>query len=176
MATKDKRKRPKRATSPVKPFSREDAAKVVDLVNRFVDPLCEAEGMEMVHTEFLQGPGVQTLRLYIDKPGGVTLDDCAQISRQIGDYLDVALDEIGAYSLEVSSPGPERPVGRRSDFERFSGRMAKITTRQPLGGRKNFTGRLRGIVGETVNIQVDDNTVEIPFGEIQRARLVDGEN
>jgi ribosome maturation factor RimP len=151
-------------------------ALVLDRVNRFAAPLCEAEGMELVFAEYIRDRGGRVLRLYIDKPGGVSLDDCAWISRQVSDYLDVSLEGIGPYRLEVSSPGPERPIGKVSDYDRFTGRKAKITTAEPRRGRKNFTGFLAGVADDAVILKMDEKTVSIPLAEIRRARLVDGEN
>jgi ribosome maturation factor RimP len=125
--------------------------------------------------EYLRDRGGRVLRLYIDRPGGVTIDDCAHVSRQLGDWLDVSLDDIGPYSLEVSSPGPERPIGRSSDFERFKGRKAKLAISPPRQGRKNFTGFLNGLSDGKVILETAEGKVEISLAEIRKARLVDGE-
>ncbi len=131
--------------------------------------------MELVYTEYLRDRGGRVLRLYIDRPGGVTLDDCARISRQVSDWLDVSMDDIGPYNLEVSSPGPERPLGRIADFKRFRGRKAKISISPPRQGRKNFTGFLLGVSEGRVSLQTAEGVVEIPMAEIRKARLADGE-
>lgn len=151
------------------------------------EPLCESEGMEFVHAEYHAERGGNTLRLYIDRPGGVTLDDCANISRQLGDLLDVYLEDSAGYNLEVSSPGPERPLGRPADFEKFKGKMAKLKIRKPSEETgavsppkaKSVTGILLGTSEEVVELMVGDKTVAVPFREIARARLVtihNGEN
>jgi ribosome maturation factor RimP len=118
------------------------------------------------------------LRLYIDKPGGVTLEDCAAISRQLGDVLDVNLSTVDTYNLEVSSPGPERPLGRPEDYERFKGAPAKIRTIRALNGQKNFTGILGGLAEDAVLLRINEQTLAIPLAEISMARLVNtnGEN
>jgi len=133
--------------------------------------LCEAEGLELVHVEYQREPAGRVLRLYIDKPGGVTLDDCVAVSRQMGDLLDINLDEQLPYRLEVSSPGEQRPLGRREDFTRFAGRRVEIRVHRPVGNRRKFKGTLLGMEEDTVNMLVDGNPVAIPFGEIMRARL-----
>jgi ribosome maturation factor RimP len=115
------------------------------------------------------------LRVFIDRTGGVTVDDCARISRQLSDWLDVGVEDVGPYSLEVSSPGPERPLGKISDFERFLGRKARISITPPRQGRKNFTGFLIGVTGGVVSLETADGIEEIPFEKIRKARLVDGE-
>ena len=107
----------------------------------------------------------------MDKPGGINLDDCAGVSRQMGDLLDVKLANIGPYNLEVTSPGPNRPLAKQEDFEKYRGNKAKIKTSQPLNGQKNFTGILLGIYGRQVHLQIGEQIVAIPVKNICRARL-----
>ena len=146
--------------------------KTIALVRELAEPLCESEGLEFVHVEFQRESGGRILRLYIDKPGGARLDDCVRISRQIGDLLDVYLENEIAYNLEVSTPGSERPLGKAADFDRFKGKSAKIRTRTSMEGRKNFTGKLLGISEGIVSLELSDITVAIPYEEISKARLV----
>ena len=129
--------------------------------------------MELVQVEYQREAGGRVLRLFIDRPGGVTLDDCIQISRQAGDVLEVCLENMGPYSLEVSSPGTNRPLVKQFDYERFKGRRAKIKTIQALDGQKNFKGVLAGISEGLVKLSVDDNTITIPIMEIAKAHLVE---
>ena len=165
---------PKRAVAPL-PAKR--VSQLIEQIRGLLDPICEADGFELIHIEFQPEAGGRIMRLYIDKPGGVKLDDCAYVSRQCNDLLDVTLEDMGPYSLEVSSPGPNRPLGRESDFERFKGRFAKLKTRQPIEGRKQFTGRLTGFVDHQVRLTVNGKSVAIPYDEILRARLVEyGDN
>jgi ribosome maturation factor RimP len=153
-------------------------AKIVNQVNEVAESLCQAEGMELVHVEYQREPSGRTLRLYIDKPGGVTLDDCMNISRQLGDILDVNLDSDGSYNLEISSPGPNRPLGKKEDFERFKGKEARIKVAEPVDGKKNFKGVLLGISGDVVTLLINDKKVAIAFQKILKAQLVNynGEN
>ncbi|WP_372678811.1 ribosome maturation factor RimP [Desulfosarcina sp.] len=144
----------------------------VDSVARLADPLCTAEGMELVHVEYQREPGGLTLRLYLDKPGGVTLDDCVDISRQLEDILDVHAQDAPPYRLEVSSPGFDRPVGKLDDFTRFMGHRAKIRLTTAMNGRKNFTGVLAGVIDDMVQLQVGDEMVGLNFKDITRARLI----
>lgn len=144
----------------------------VDTVTRLADPLCTAEGMELVHVEYQREPGGVTLRLYLDKPGGVTLDDCVDISRQLEDILDVHTKDAPPYRLEVSSPGIDRPVGKLEDFTRFQGHRARIRMVSAVNGRKNFAGVLSGVVDEMIQIQLDNETVSLSFNDISRARLI----
>jgi ribosome maturation factor RimP len=150
---------------------------IVARVKNLAEPLCESEGVELVFVEYQPESGGMILRLYIDKPEGVTLDDCIYISRQMGDILDVGLETTGAYRLEVSSPGPDRPLWKKDDYNRFKGNVARIRTRRALDGQKNFKGVLLGISDEQVKLMIDRKNVVIPFKEIARARLVNyGEN
>jgi ribosome maturation factor RimP len=144
----------------------------VDSVTRLADPMCIDEGMELVHVEYQREPGGLTLRLYLDKPGGITLDDCVDISRQLEDLLDVHTQDAPPYRLEVSSPGLDRPVGKLNDFIRFMGQRAKIRLTAAVKGRQNFTGVLAGVIDERVQLQVDNETVSLNFKDISRARLI----
>ena len=145
--------------------------KVPGLVRALAEPLCESEGLELVHVEFQREASGRILRLYIDKPDGIKLDDCVGVSRQMSDILDVNLEDLGPYSLEVTSPGPQRPLAKQEDFEKFKGNRVKIKTNRPLDGQKNFTGILMGISGEQVNLQIGEETIVIPYQDILKARL-----
>lgn len=152
-----------------KPLPRSE---VVPKVWKLAEPLCDAEGIELVHVEYQREPGGWVLRIFITKPGGVTIDDCADVSHQLNDLLDIKLGADFPYTLEVSSPGPDRPLSRLADFQRFAGQTAKIRTRRDIAGRKNFTGRLLGVMGDSVLHMLDTETVAIPYQEITKARLV----
>lgn len=173
--TKDKPEKSAVSPSGFTPAKRE---KIITQAYDLTTPLCEAEGIELVHIEYQREPGGRILRVYIDKPGGVTLGDCSLISRQLSDLLDVYLDSGETYSLEVSSPGTDRPLGNKLDFERFKGNVAKIRTHRPIDGQKNFTGVLLGESEGMVKLSVNQKTVAIPYQDINKARLVNyqGEN
>lgn len=138
---------------------------------QLAEPLCRGEGVELVHVEYGREHGGRTLRIYLDKSGGITLDDCANISRQLGDILDVGLKNQGAYRLEVSSPGMPRPLGKIDDFEHFKGGRIKIRTFRPINGQKNFSGILTGVSGPTVHLSVDSHPVAIAFTDIAKAHI-----
>jgi len=147
--------------------------KIAGQVFALAKPVCESEGLELIHVEFQRESGGRILRLYIDKPDGINLDDCAVISRQMGDILDVNLDDIGPFNLEVTSPGPSRPLASQEDFEKFSGSRVKIKTNRSIKGQKNFTGILLGISGGRVNLQLGEEIFTIPNQDILKARLAD---
>ena len=146
---------------------------IIKQVEALAEPLCDSEGLELGHVEYQREPGGRILRLYIDRAGGVALDDCVNVSRQLNDLLDVYLDDIGSYNLEVTSPGPERPLSKLQDYERFKSRKAKIKTRQPVNDQKNFTGIILGVAAKQIKLLSNEKTVTIPFGDISKARLVD---
>jgi ribosome maturation factor RimP len=164
--SKNRYKKPKR------PVGRKNARAIVAASKALAEPLCESEGLELVHLEYQREPGGWIMRLYIDKAGGVTLDDCANVSRQMNDLLDVHLDDTGPYNLEVTSPGPDRPLSKPGDFERFKGNLAKIRTARPYEGQKNFKGVLVGLAGKRVDLLVGEKSVQIKLDDISRAQLV----
>ena len=155
-----------------KKFSPKNKEEFIAKVKDLTEPLCEAMGMELVHVEYQQESRGIILRIYIDKPGGITLDDCVFINRRLRDTLDLHFDSSGSYSLEVSSPGSDRPLSKKLDFEKFRGRVARIKTIAPINGQKNFKGVLLNISEKSINISLDDKTVAIPFKEVKSARLV----
>ena len=170
---KKSNKKPKDKTRKQKQWSPENINKMIARTIDLLDPLCEAEGMELVHIECQREAGGRILRLYIDKPGGVTLDDCIHISRQSSDMIDVYLEDTGPFNLEVSSPGQNRPLGRKRDFDRFKGNRVNIRTTSSIGGKKKINGVLLGISEDLVKVFIDDQIVDISYNEIAKARLVD---
>jgi len=137
-----------------------------------LEPGVEALGFELIDAE-LTGSGSQTLlRVYIDSPGGINVKDCAMVSRQLSTVLDVEDPIPGHYTLEVSSPGLDRPLVKRKDFERFTGADIRVKLFQPILGRRNFTGRLKGIAGDHIVLELDKESYELAFENIEKARLV----
>ncbi len=134
--------------------------------------VAEGRGLELVHVEFAGGPRSPVVRIFIDKPGGVTHADCSEVSTHVGTVLDVEDFIPGTYTLEVSSPGLERGLYEPGDYERFAGRLAKLKTRGAVGGQRNFRGRIEGVEGG--DVLFDDRTsgrVRVPFSEIAKANL-----
>ena len=147
-------------------------------VNRLVEPVCDAEGLELVHTEYQMEPGGKVLRLYIDKPDGISIDDCAAVSRQVSDLLDIYIESDHRYRLEVSSPGSNRPLTKQDDFNRFKDQLVRIQASRSIDGQKKFKGTLTGIKDGVVTLTVMEKSVAIPFEDIIKARLINysGEN
>ena len=150
----------------------EKTREIVSRVWALADPLCASEGVALIHIEYQRESGGRILRLYIERPGGVSLDDCSAVSQQLSDILDIKLETDAAYTLEVSSPGPERPLSRTVDFERFRGYTAKLRLASPINGQKNFTGVLAGYSDETVWLTIGDETMGFAHSQILKARLV----
>lgn len=155
-----------------RPSPQQRERQIVEEVRSLAEGLCRDEALELVFIEFHREPQGRVLRLYIDKQGGVTLDDCALVSRQLGDVLDATLEDIGPYRLEISSPGANRPLGRPEDYERFKGEKVHIKTRRPIDGRKNYKGLLGGIDRGRVVVRCDNEEIRISLEEISTARLV----
>ena len=148
---------------------------VEDLIERvvaLVDPILEEEGLDLVEVEYKRGARRSFLRIFIDKPGGVTLDDCSTVSNQLGDLLDIEDLISNRYVLEVSSPGAERPLNRPDDYRRFVGRLVRIRTKESVDGNRQFVGRLVAFEEDKATIEVEDSEqVTLELGEIERARL-----
>jgi ribosome maturation factor RimP len=145
---------------------------IIGQIRLLAEGLCDTEGLELVHVEYRREQTGRVMRLYIDKPGGVTLEDCAAVSRELGDVLDAHLPELGPYHLEVSSPGPNRPLSQAKDFERFTGHEARIRTSAPINGQRNFTGVLAGVSGAMLRLATGEQTLELPLEGISKAHLV----
>jgi ribosome maturation factor RimP len=143
----------------------------IDDVERLAEPLLESEGMAMVDVEYRREPVGWVLRVFIDKEGGVTLDDCALVSRQLGDIIDARMDHDESYHLEVSSPGLDRPLTKPRHFVHFQGQSVVIKTGQPVDGQRHFKGVLAGFSDGLVTVMADDKPVVIPIENIVKACL-----
>jgi ribosome maturation factor RimP len=149
-----------------------DSRSVAERVREIAEQAAIDHAVELVHAEVAGPEGQPTVRLFIDKPGGVTIDDCSQVSHQMSTVLDVEDFIHSAYVLEVSSPGLERGLYKRADYERFTGSRARIKARSPIKGQRNFRGRILGF--ENDNVIVEDQTsgrVEIPLAGIVKSNL-----
>ncbi len=144
------------------------AEQVADLVG----PALEDMDFELVDVEYLSRHGKWVLRLYIDKEGGVTLDDCARVSREFGDLIDVKDIIIHKYVLEVSSPGLDRPLKKEKDLEHAIGKKIKVKTVAPVKGRQNYTGYLRNFQKGILYIELENGPVHLPWKEVEKANLV----
>jgi ribosome maturation factor RimP len=130
------------------------------------------EGLELVDLEYRREGRRWALRLFIDKEGGVTVEDCASVSRELGDILDAKDAVPEAYVLEVSSPGLNRRVRKKEDFSRFAGRKVEVRLTAPQDGRRKIVGNILGVEGEAVVVAAPESTYSIALEHIARATLV----
>jgi ribosome maturation factor RimP len=145
---------------------------VVAAIEEYAVAVLEKMGMELFEVQFRREGHGWVVRLYIDREEGVTLDDCAAVSREIATWLEVEDLIEHAYHLEVSSPGLERPLRKMKDFARFVGRKAKVKLREPLNEQKVFIGMIDQVDEKTVVLVVDEKPVSLLFDNIAKARLV----
>ena len=145
---------------------------VVERVKSIALPLFTELGLELVDVEFRREANGWILRLYLDKPGGVTLGDCQRVSGELSDLLDVEGFINHPYTLEVSSPGLNRPLRLESDFLRFVGQRARVSTSQAVAGQRRFLGVLRGYEDGRILLEREDGTITlIPYALILKSRL-----
>jgi ribosome maturation factor RimP len=154
-------------------------SKIIATLESIVEPICAAHGVELVDAKFIGSKQGGVVRVLIDRPredgkgSGVSVDDCKQVSRDLSTAFDLHENLFpGRYQLEVSSPGLERPLVKAADYTRFAGREAKIQTRLPIDDRRNFTGVLVGVDGNTVRLSDGKAEFKIPLSEIAKAHLV----
>jgi ribosome maturation factor RimP len=144
---------------------------IVDRITQAVTPIVDEASLELVEVEFRPTGRRWLLRLFIDKEGGVTIDDCTYVSRELSRLLDVEDIIEHAYMLEVSSPGLTRPLKKREDFKRYEGKLAKIITHTPIDGMVDLTGIIGGLKDDLVLLKIDGGVHEIPFEAVKTARL-----
>ncbi len=142
-------------------------------IGAMLEPGIRSMGYELVGVEYQGGgKGGALLRVYIDNESGISADDCQKVSYQVSGVLDVHDPIPGHYTLEISSPGLDRPLFKAADFERFAGQLVKLRTRVPVDGQRNFKGRLGGLRGGQVVIEQDGNEAVLPLEQVEQARLV----
>lgn len=148
------------------------AGSVEERVRAIAERVAIDHGVELVHAEVAGPENKPIVRIFVDKPAGVTHEDCSEVSFHVGTILDVEDFIHASYTLEVSSPGLERGLYKRADYERFAGSNAKLRTRRAINGQRNFRGELLGIEGDEVLFEDRTNgRVRIPFDAIARANL-----
>lgn len=144
-------------------------------VRRLAEPIIESEGMELIYVECQRMKSRWLVRLFIDREGGVTIEDCSNVSNQLGDVLDVHDIPPGPYTLEVSSPGVNRPIERDVDFIKFKGHKINVKLREKHEGMKNFRGTLMGLIREDgeklLIVAVSEKSYRIPMDLVSKARL-----
>ncbi|MGA1824022.1 MAG: ribosome maturation factor RimP [bacterium] len=148
-----------------------DTKAILSKVREVVEPIIEDEGMELVDIQYRRECGGYILRLLIDHEGGVKVDECAMISKEVDKSLE-NLDILqGRYTLEVSSPGLNRPLTKEADFHRFAGRLIKVKTYAKIDNRKSFTGNLLSCHDNLIEIECENHVIQIPLDAIAKAHL-----
>jgi len=150
-----------------------DDMSALEQIERLIEPTLTDMGYDLVRV-VIQGKERRTLQIMAERhdEAGMTVDDCADISRAVSAILDVEDPISGAYTLEVSSPGLDRPLVRQRDFERYAGYETKVEMKMAIDGQRRFSGRLLGIEDEMVRMEVDGETVDLPFADILKAKLL----
>jgi ribosome maturation factor RimP len=157
----------------------------LDQIHAIVERVAASSGLEVVEIELRGGGKSRMLRIFIDKPGGVTHEDCASVSREVGTIFEVE-DAMpgGAYTLEVSSPGLDRKLFRAADFERFQGSQVRLTTKEPVNGNRHFEGRLESFAAGRLTLDLSEarkkfrpkqqeiEKLEIELANVEKANLV----
>jgi ribosome maturation factor RimP len=144
---------------------------ILERVRQIAAPLAAQDGLELLDVELAGAGGRQILRLYIDKAGGVSLDDCTGVSRSVSAALDVEDPVDGSYDLEVSSPGLDRPLRTPEHFEKFKGSRVRVKTFAPFVDRKTFVGTLKEYSNGEVVVDVDGREFRIPHAQIAKANV-----
>lgn len=145
---------------------------VVQQVEEMVRPIAQRLGLEVVDVQMVGDIHRPLLRVLMDRlEGGITVEECVRANEALSRQLDLYDLFASSYTLEVSSPGLDRPLRTDADFRRFAGRRAEITTFAPIAGQRRFRGMLLGVVGDAVVVQIDERQVRVPKGEIAQARL-----
>ena len=145
----------------------------LERIREIAERVANSEGLELVEVEFLSRGPTAVLRIFLDKPGGITLGDCQTVSEQVGTILDVEDFIAQSYTLEVSSPGLDRKLVKPADYRRFAGRRVKVLLKAPRDGQRRFRGKLLGLLEDNIQVETDEGqVVSLGFDEIAKANLV----
>ena len=145
---------------------------IAQSVMNLIEPVLESEGLELVDVEYKKEGSNWFLRVYIDKEGGVNVADCQKVSHLTGDLIEVEETIKTPYSLEVSSPGLNRALKREKDFLKFKGKQIRVQSVLPIDNRKKFIGILADFKDQTVFLEFDEKSIEIPLSQITKGNLV----
>jgi len=144
---------------------------VAEEVLQLATPITESRGLELVDVEYNKEGENWILRVFIDKKGGVSIKDCQEVSRDLESQLDTVEPIEKSYLLEVSSPGLDRPLKDKEDFERFAGQLIDVSTYAPVQGAKEFTGKLLGLEDDEIKIEVEGEKLAIPRSKVAKTKL-----
>ena len=144
---------------------------VIQEVYKTIEPILQSQGLELIDVEYKREAQGWVLRIYLDREGGITVEDCAEVSRELGTILEVRDLIPNRYVLEVSSPGLTRSLKKPGDFNKYQNRSVKIKLFLPLEGRRNFKGKLLGLKEDKVCVESERRIYEIPMQNIAKANL-----
>jgi len=144
---------------------------IMEQVEAIIAPVITEQGLELVDVEYVKEGAHWYLRIYIDKEGGVDIDDCTNVSHLVSEVLDKHDPIAQAYMLEVSSPGLERPLKKDEDFERFTGKLVRVLTKEAYQGYKEFTGYLVGLIEDDIVLEYEKERMSIPRSIVDKANL-----
>lgn len=147
-------------------------AEVETRIREIIQAQVEEDGYQLLHVELRSGGDAPTLRIFIDRPEGITIDDCASTSRKVAVLLDVEDPVKGKYTLEVSSPGIERPLFSEHDYIRFQGKEIRMVTKNKIENRRKFNGIIDSFEDGVLGLLCDGRLIRIDFEEIKKANLV----
>ncbi len=145
--------------------------KLLEEIRQVVEPILQSQALELVDLEYQHESRGWVLRIYLDREGGITVEECAEVSREVGAVLEVKDFIPNPYVLEVSSPGLTRPLRKPEDFKKYRNRLVKIKLYEPLEGQKNFKGTLLGLEEERVLMNIEGRVYELPLQRIAKANL-----
>jgi ribosome maturation factor RimP len=148
------------------------AQSIVQGVSDLVEGILEEMGFELVEVEYIHNLGRWILRLVIDKEGGVTIDDCAKVSNELGDLIDVKNFIDHSYALEISSPGLDRPLKKEKDVLKAMNKKIKLKMLTPVEGRRNYSGYLRDFENGMLHVEIETGLVALPWSEVDKANLI----
>ncbi|BBN59541.1 ribosome maturation factor RimP [Hydrogenovibrio marinus] len=143
-----------------------------DKIEQLLKPTVESMGFDFWGCEYLPAGQHSTLRIYIDKPSGVTVDDCGKVSRQVSAIMDVEDPISNAYMLEISSPGMDRPLMKPEQFQAYVNAVVQVRTSMDVMGRKRFKGKMVRVEQDGIEVEVDNEIYPIPFNMIEKANVV----
>ena len=147
-------------------------ASIVESIIELIEPVIQEESLELVDVEYKKLGKTWTLRVYIDKDQGITVDDCQKISRQIEDMIEIEDLIANQFVLEVSSPGLDRPLKKEKDFLKYQGKRVEVKTFAPIENRRNFKGVIGGCQEHILHLNLENGPVKIPLDNITQARLI----
>ncbi len=145
---------------------------VIEEATRVIEPVLDELNFELVDVEYLSEHGRWILRIFVDREGGITLNECARVSREVGDLIDMKDVFNHEYVLEVSSPGLNRPLKKEKDFHRAVGKKLKVKMVAPIRGRRNFTGCLRDFRDGILHLELENDLVPLTRTDVEKANLV----